>query len=397
MKTPLTTLVLLSLAAGALAGPEVVTFRTEDGLEIQGDLYAAKDRGAPGVIGLHMYRSDRSAWAPLAPFLEQAGIAFLAIDLRGHGGSRFQKGQDLGEKVAARDPALFNAMVRDAQAAREFLERRGVDPDRVAFAGASVGCSVAIHAASEDERIRGALLLTPGENYLGVPTMEHLATWWGRPLWIWTSEEEADRGPRAIAEKAGGRLNVLDYADVHGTRMLGRVKAAEMQMAAWLADLLGAPVAVDGKLSEAERDDTNIVSRSFGFAGHTLEARVRGVWLHLVLRPGEGPAPKELAVAVGGGGRPGAAVGFGLGFVGRRAYTSDLRFRDGEWWKAKVNPLPAKPRVRGAWDEVAELLIPLEGITGLRIAVATSPEPDGELTWHQPPDPARAEEWLKVR
>ena len=57
----------LAAAAGAIE-PTPVFFEAFDGVGIHADYYEPKaaPTGAPMVILLHMYRSDRTAWKPLA-------------------------------------------------------------------------------------------------------------------------------------------------------------------------------------------------------------------------------------------------------------------------------------------------------------------------------------------
>ena len=95
---------LAVLLAGAAPGwclePKVVTFATEDGVEIVADYYAPTGpAAAPVVILLHMYRSDRAAWKPLMPALHEAGFAVLAIDMRGHGDSIKPETQNLRRRM----------------------------------------------------------------------------------------------------------------------------------------------------------------------------------------------------------------------------------------------------------------------------------------------------------
>ena len=116
---------LLGLAAAAAAGPEVVAFQTEDRLTITGDLWSSGKKGAPAVVALHMYPSNRTSWQPIAGLFETAGIDFLAIDMRGYGDSAKQGRRDLSESVQKRESKLFRAMWRDALAAYAFLVGRG--------------------------------------------------------------------------------------------------------------------------------------------------------------------------------------------------------------------------------------------------------------------------------
>jgi pimeloyl-ACP methyl ester carboxylesterase len=300
--------VLLVVAAPATGEPKTVRFPTGDGLEIEAVLHATGRNGAAGVIALHMYRSDRSAWAPLAERFREAGIDFLAIDMRGHGGSRFQKDEDLGKLVEARSKDHFLGTYRDALAAWQYLGERGTDLDRVAFLGASVGCSVAIDAAGRNERILGACLLTPGENYLGIPTMEHLKRWWDRPLLVLSSAEEADKGARAIAAAVrSARLRIFEgQRNIHGTRMLGRVDGLEADLVGFFRRILGAPVAMDGMLSDEENVGTG-ATRTFALGDYVTRVQARGGWLHVVLRSKDGPLPDRFLFAAAPQGEPGRA------------------------------------------------------------------------------------------
>jgi len=241
--------------AAMAAGPRVVRLETKDGLHLEADWYPGED-GMPGIVGLHMYPADRTSWAPLAE-ARPSGYHFLAIDMRGYGGSRTQEGVDLGARVKSRDPALFNAMWLDAAAGVEFLRGEAkCEPGRIGLAGASVGCSVAIDAAVRDKRIAAVAVFTPGKNYLGVPTMDHLRSWGGAPLLLLSSEEEADVGARPIAEalkdRPGVDLRIVPGEKIHGTNMFGRVKGIEARTARWFEAALGREV-LDGRIDAAER------------------------------------------------------------------------------------------------------------------------------------------------
>ena len=93
----LSLLLAVPLAAGAgeaTSRPSLpVSFETGDGFVLKGDLSSAADADAPVAILLHMYRSNRSAWAPLVPDLAAAGFTVLAIDQRAHGESKQRRGE----------------------------------------------------------------------------------------------------------------------------------------------------------------------------------------------------------------------------------------------------------------------------------------------------------------
>jgi len=381
--------ILLSVAAPAAGEPETVRFPTGDGLKIEAELHATGRTGAPGVIALHMYASDRSAWTPVAERLREAGIDFLAIDLRGHGGSRYQKDEDLGKLVKARSPDHFLKMYRDALAAWRYLGERGTDLDRVAFLGASVGCSVALDAAAREERIRGACVMTPGTNYLGVPSMEHVKRWWDRPLLVLSSAEEADKGARAIAAAVrSARLQVFEgYRNVHGTRMLGRVEGLEAQLVGFFRRILGAPVAMDGMLSDEENVGTG-AARTFVLGDYVSRVQGRGEWLHVVLRRKDGPLPDRFLFAGAPLGEPGRARAVAMIRSEEGVHGQYLRFGRGGWMPVRRKPVGGAPRLRVARAEVMEMLIPRGKSTWI--------DPDPHLGVAFAVGSGRAGEWIAL-
>src|SRR5262249_42947244 len=109
-----------------------VSFTTEDGWEIFGNLLLPDHDGkpAPGGVLLHSGRSDRYVFAGLERLLVREGFAVLNIDWRGRGKST-NKGKyfDLSKEERANGKL-------DAKAAIDFLtSQAGVDRDRVGLVG----------------------------------------------------------------------------------------------------------------------------------------------------------------------------------------------------------------------------------------------------------------------
>jgi len=237
------TITVLLIAADCYALAEDITFTARDGYRIAATL-TRPEKPVPattGVVLIHMYRSSREGWNPLIPSLSTRGITSLAIDLRGHGASRIAPdGTDGGTKVLNRDSEFFNAMYLDAEAALEYLEKTlGIPPERTALVGASVGCSIAIRTAI-DRPVAGVVVMTPGREYLGIPTMEQIQKWPGIPLLILTSEEESERGADdiyAALQNRGAEIMVFKEENIHGTHMFGKVKDVEKIIAEWLSSV----------------------------------------------------------------------------------------------------------------------------------------------------------------
>jgi pimeloyl-ACP methyl ester carboxylesterase len=250
-------LAALSPAAPAPASPmaSVVKFKTADGMTLEADWYAG-DEGMPGVVGLHQYPSDRTSWKPLAE-KRPAGWHFLAVDLRGYGGSKTQDGKDLSDRVKKRDPELFKAMWQDALAAVKHLrDEAKCDPKRIGLVGASVGCSIAMDATvRRGQDVAAVCCLTPGTDYLGVPTMDHLKTWKEQPLLLLSAEDEAEGGAKPIAaalsRKPEVELRIVPGEKIHGTNMFGKAAGIEDRITAWLEAVLGRQI-LDGVIDPVE-------------------------------------------------------------------------------------------------------------------------------------------------
>ena len=105
----------------------------------------ASENGA-AVVLLHGSGETRAATLPQAEVLAAHGYGVLMVDARGHGDSG-GRGMDLGWHGDA-----------DVRAAVDFLAGRdGVDPDRIAVLGLSMGGEEAIGAAAADPRIRAVV------------------------------------------------------------------------------------------------------------------------------------------------------------------------------------------------------------------------------------------------
>lgn len=251
------------VAAGPVVSTERLELEASDGQRVlawfherepqdeEATAREARRAKAPVAVLLHMYMSDHKAWDPLVPELLERGFAVLALDLRGHGeNTAGPEGEDLGKRSRDRDADLFNAMHLDVAAAVAQLVDAGFVEGRVALVGASVGCSVAIDSAVRNDALGPTCLLTPGTDYLGVMTMEHVKTWGQRRLLVVSSEEERGRGADPIAEalaeqhakqvkadpSARGRVEkwLLPETGIHGTRMFGKVEGFEARLADWL-------------------------------------------------------------------------------------------------------------------------------------------------------------------
>jgi alpha-beta hydrolase superfamily lysophospholipase len=228
-----------------MAAAKVVTLKTRDGVTIKADWHPPSGKKHGVMVALHMLDGNRGDWAPLKEHLEAEGMGLLAIDLRGHGDSAMHKdkARSLAKRVKDRDPKLFLAMHKDVAAALRFLRRKGYGAKKVVFVGAHVGCSVALHAAAKNPKIKAAVLLSPGEKYFELDSKAHLKKWGKRSLLIVTSKEAVESGARplynALPNKERAVLLMLPQTKIHGTTMFGKVPGIAQRIVEWSAIQLG--------------------------------------------------------------------------------------------------------------------------------------------------------------
>lgn len=142
---------------------EKISFITLDSVKIAADYYPAS--GQKAMVLLHMMPAAKESWQDFANRLAEAGIASIAIDLRGHGES--QGGPD-GYKSFSDEE--HQSSINDVAAAVEFLKNKGFAEENTSLAGASIGANLALQFLFQHPQIKAAVLLSPGYDYRGVIT-----------------------------------------------------------------------------------------------------------------------------------------------------------------------------------------------------------------------------------
>lgn len=171
-----------ALAFGGASGhleirQEVVSFPTQDGGVVFGDLYG---EGTRGVILVPGGRFARDSWADQAHVLASAGFRVLAIELRGRGSSR------------AGPRADDDDMHFDVLAAVEYLRQREVAS--VSVVGASLGGWAAANASTRDGAGIDRLVL------LAAPPIDEPGRLSGRKLFIATRDDVRGEGVRRLPD-----------------------------------------------------------------------------------------------------------------------------------------------------------------------------------------------------
>ena len=220
--------------------PERITFTTSDHITIVGD-WVTSPTMIGAVLLLHMMPATRQSWAQLQRLLATQGVASLAIDLRGHGESTHDRHNAVLDYRRFTDPE-HAASIEDVAGAVQWIRVRGIEPARIAIAGASIGANLALWYLSENPVIPAAALLSPGENYHGISALDAAPNVLPhQSVWMAASSGDDDESVRAVDDIA----TLIDPEQVtveklvsagHGTHMLQADAALTNRLAEWLRD-----------------------------------------------------------------------------------------------------------------------------------------------------------------
>jgi fermentation-respiration switch protein FrsA (DUF1100 family) len=137
-----------------LPGARDVLFPATDGVRLSG--WYVPGRNGAAVIVLHGSHNTRADTLRHLRLVVAAGYAALAYDARGHGRS----GGQVNALGWGADPDVAGAV--------RFLRRQqGVDPDRIAALGLSMGAEEALRAAGDGVPLRGVIADGAGASTLG--------------------------------------------------------------------------------------------------------------------------------------------------------------------------------------------------------------------------------------
>lgn len=233
--------VVLGQAAPAAPAPETLQLQTGDGVQLQAIYYPVAGKAAPGpapappvpspaapiVILLHDLGGSHESVSMLATGLQRRGIAVVAPDLRGHGGSTTRATAGASATLDARSlkRADLEAMgqsrggrVRqqattqgDVEATREWIkgmaDRGTLDMKRLFVVGSGVGAAVAavwtvedavwpdIASGPQGREVRGLVMISPvwtSRGFTMAPALAADAVRRALPILVIAGEREKD-------------------------------------------------------------------------------------------------------------------------------------------------------------------------------------------------------------
>ena len=208
--------------------PKPVELTTRDGVVLKSTYYPSETikSNAPGLILLHMVRSNKESWETFAKAAQQAGYAVLVPDLRGHGENEEKN---------------FNyiQMDQDVEAAISWMiNRPEIDNDKIGIAGASIGGNLGLLVAGENPKVKSVVMLSPGLNYNEVISVDALANYGQRPVMFVATEKDtysADSARTLNAQALGQHQLQIYPGTEHGTDILQAQAGLQPMMLSWFA------------------------------------------------------------------------------------------------------------------------------------------------------------------
>jgi len=229
-------LIIFVFLFSSAASAEVVTIKASDGTRLKADWFPPKSKKQPVMLTFHMNKSDRTAWTPLQNVAIKEGVGLLNVDMRGDK----KPAQPTGAKEKKSPPQWH----MNVAAAHKFARRKGIKPHRIILVGAGIGCSAIIQWASTNHAFAAAVLLSPGVQYSGIPSIQHIKKWGDRPLLMVAAadevETEANKLYKAMGNHRQGIVLALPQKTVRGTQMLGKVRRLSERLIEWSKLRVGA-------------------------------------------------------------------------------------------------------------------------------------------------------------
>jgi len=215
-----------------------VSLTTKDDTIIKGNYYPNSDENAHMVLLFHMFGRNSGDWKQIIYELNNY-FSVLAIDFRGHGNSRFQKGYLLDYRDF--DAAKWLTLKEDAEAAYSYLEKiRNNEETKIGIIGASIGANIAAYLGSQYDNIKAIVLLSPGLNYQGIDILPFIKLSKANILIIVSEKDEYSyKSSMEIYKIYKDKIQLKIYPGAfHGTRIISRYPDSKDIIISWLKERL---------------------------------------------------------------------------------------------------------------------------------------------------------------
>ncbi|MGV1761736.1 alpha/beta hydrolase [Rhizobium sp. A22-96] len=199
------------------ASAEPVSFDAKDGVKIYGDFREAEGKPRGTILLFHMAGSNRNEYAPLAPVLNKAGFATLAIDQRS-GGDLWGHVNETAAK--ARGGADYADALPDLEAAIAYGNAKHSGP--LAVWGSSYSSALVFIVAAQHPEVKALLAFSPAE-YIQGYSIEKAAASLSIPVFITSAPDSSEVSSGEALARAVPGHRAVQYTPaigVHGSSTL---------------------------------------------------------------------------------------------------------------------------------------------------------------------------------
>jgi dienelactone hydrolase len=271
----LSLVLVCSFGASWLSAESRVTFKTDDGWDLDGTLFMPETKTAsPAPVILLLTEPewiDRTTFSGyLAGKLAKQGVASLAIDFRGMGSSIGKK-----EAVAFSEKEMGD-LRKDVKAALRYLATvKGIDASRVAILGTGLSANFAALEADEDPAVKALVLLSA---VMDKDSLRAIAYRSDVPVLSIVGREDKKRFQQASDAFSHSPHVDSDFivAKGHGTSMFSHTEGLEDQVVNWLTHNLQG-IGAEREVTFQSEDGWQLRGRVRIPGGATTAVKVPGV------------------------------------------------------------------------------------------------------------------------
>jgi dienelactone hydrolase len=200
--------------------PQPVTLTAPDGVTVYGTYYPASNARAL-ILLFHQAGSSKDEYVSIAPQLQRAGYAALAIDQR-VGGELYGKNQTMAGYKGKTD---YLGALPDLEAALAWAKDKAQGKPILLWGSSYSASLVFLVAASKSAQgsVKGVLAFSPGEYFEDKKLVENAAAKVTVPVFVTsanTLEEEQEAKAILSATKSTDRQQLIPKAGIHGSSTL---------------------------------------------------------------------------------------------------------------------------------------------------------------------------------
>lgn len=224
-------------------GPEDITFLTQDGFNLVGNLYRPKNASlknkVPVVLLLHSIGANSRSWKNFPVKLTNSGKAVFTLDMRGHGGSIYNKNNKRRDWINFQDKD-FKKYPDDINALIKYLKDNcpDINSSKVGIVAANVSANASIIAAKNNNKvIKTLVLLSPAISYKGIDPRIPMVGYDKNPVLIMVSKKDrySFNGSTELLKYAQGTKKLKAFPNGgNGVDLLRFQPQAEPMIVDWL-------------------------------------------------------------------------------------------------------------------------------------------------------------------